>query len=157
LTFLSPDPGSAFPVGSSLLKGFTTDRCAKFELNFILLLIPVEHLEDIPFFHPLEPFARSSQMQIPIVADSNGTMSTPLHPYYPLGVHIPEYVANVNSIPSLLGRFFFLWILVVGLAWFTIGYYRPRASHGDRLAFVWFCFSTFPLDAEGTKSSSIIN
>lgn len=66
---------------------------------------------------------------------------TPLHPYYPLGVELPGYVANVNSLPSLLGQFALLWAAVMGVSWLTIGRFRPSSSIADRLAFVWFCLS----------------
>ncbi|CRG83636.1 cholestenol delta-isomerase [Talaromyces islandicus] len=68
-------------------------------------------------------------------------METPLHPYYPLGTRIPGYVANVNSLPSLLGQFALLWAAVMGIAWLVIGRTRPSSSTADRLAFVWFCLT----------------
>ncbi|KAH8692321.1 putative cholestenol delta-isomerase [Talaromyces proteolyticus] len=67
--------------------------------------------------------------------------SAPLHPYYPLGVHIPGYIENVNSVVTLIGQFAVLWAAVVGLAWVTIGFLRPGAKYADRLAFVWFCLT----------------
>lgn len=68
-------------------------------------------------------------------------METPLHPYYPLGIPIPGYVANINSLPSLLGQFALLWVVVMGIAWLGISRFRPSSSTADRLAFVWFCLS----------------
>jgi cholestenol delta-isomerase len=70
-------------------------------------------------------------------------MSTVSHPYYPLGVHIPEYFPNESSVPSLIGQFAFLWGAVISVAWLIINRVRPRASKSDRLAFLWFCFSRY--------------
>jgi cholestenol delta-isomerase len=68
-------------------------------------------------------------------------METPLHPYFPLGIHIPGYVANVNSLPSLLGQFALLWAVVMAVAWLGISRFRPSSSTADRVACVWFCLS----------------
>lgn len=71
------------------------------------------------------------------------TMSTLLHSYYPLGIHIPGYLPNESSVPSLIGQFALLWAAIVGIAWLTISRSRPDASIADHLAFVWFCLSMF--------------
>lgn len=72
-------------------------------------------------------------------------MSTFLHSYYPLGINIPGYLPNESSVSSLIGQFALLWAAIVGIAWLTISRSRPDASNADHLAFVWFCFSMFPL------------
>ncbi|GAM40370.1 cholestenol delta-isomerase [Talaromyces pinophilus] len=68
-------------------------------------------------------------------------MSNLLHSYYPLGIHIPGYLPNESSVPSLIGQFALLWAAIVGIAWLTISRSRPDASNADRLGFVWFCLT----------------
>lgn len=71
---------------------------------------------------------------------SNMTTAFP-HPYYPLGVELPGYLANESSVLSLVGRFAVCWVTVLGIAFLIINRVRPSASRSDRLAFLWFCLS----------------
>ncbi|KKA16715.1 hypothetical protein T310_9669 [Rasamsonia emersonii CBS 393.64] len=63
------------------------------------------------------------------------------HPYYPLGVELPGYLANESSVLSLVGRFAVCWVTVLGIAFLIINRVRPSASRSDRLAFLWFCLT----------------
>ncbi|KAI7976330.1 hypothetical protein EIK77_010803 [Talaromyces pinophilus] len=85
-------------------------------------------------------------------------MSNLLHSYYPLGIHIPGYLPNESSVPSLIGQFALLWAAIVGIAWLTISRSRPDASNADRLGFVWFCLSmlSYSPDLEPKKKKVIL-
>lgn len=67
--------------------------------------------------------------------------TTITHNYYPPTIQLPHYVANDGTVPSLIARFGALWATLVGGAFATIYYVRPRASRSDQIAFIWMCFS----------------
>ncbi|KAJ9246441.1 hypothetical protein DTO207G8_8941 [Paecilomyces variotii] len=69
--------------------------------------------------------------------------ATITHNYYPPTIQLPHYVANDGTVPSLIARFGALWATLVGGAFATIYYVRPRASRSDQIAFVWMCFTGF--------------
>lgn len=71
---------------------------------------------------------------------ANVTAAFP-HPYYPLGVQLPGYLANEISVLSLICRFAVCWVAVLSIAFLIINRVRPSASRSDRLAFLWFCLS----------------
>lgn len=64
------------------------------------------------------------------------------HDYYPLGVQIPHYAPNQDSVISLIATFGFQWAAVTLGSFFLIGRLRPKAPLSDRVAFTWMCLST---------------
>lgn len=65
----------------------------------------------------------------------------PVHDYYPLGLQIPQFVANEAGPISLIARFGVQWAAVLGASWLLIGRLRPKAGRSDRVAFTWMCLS----------------
>ncbi|KAL4800676.1 3-beta-hydroxysteroid-Delta(8),Delta(7)-isomerase [Aspergillus venezuelensis] len=64
-------------------------------------------------------------------------MST-LHSYYPVGVEIPNYVANDVSTPSLLGIFVVTGSIVLLTSTSIAKYGNPRISQCDLAIVFWF-------------------
>lgn len=63
------------------------------------------------------------------------------HGYYPPSINLPHYVANEDSVISLIARFGVFWVAVSGVAVFLISRLRPASSLADRVAFTWMCLS----------------
>lgn len=73
---------------------------------------------------------------------SDGT-AAPLHPYYPLGVVIPGYVAPSMSTVEILAKFT-LTCLSILLPTFVFVYSRKRPiSRPDTVATLWFVLCGF--------------
>ncbi|KAJ5965675.1 hypothetical protein N7481_012389 [Penicillium waksmanii] len=63
------------------------------------------------------------------------------HGYYPPSINLPHYVANEDSVISLIARFGVFWVAVSGAAVFLISRLRPASSLADRVAFTWMCLT----------------
>lgn len=69
--------------------------------------------------------------------------AAPLHPYYPLGVVIPGYVAPSLSTLEILTKFT-LTCLSILIPTFAIVYTRKRpVSRSDTVATLWFVLCGF--------------
>ncbi|RYO81336.1 hypothetical protein DL766_004487 [Monosporascus sp. MC13-8B] len=63
---------------------------------------------------------------------------TPIHPYYPLGVAIPDYVANTLSTPTIIAIFATACSVALLPAFFLIRRARPNLSSGELATALWF-------------------
>ncbi|KAL4939371.1 hypothetical protein BDV06DRAFT_231101 [Aspergillus oleicola] len=61
-----------------------------------------------------------------------------LHSYYPVGVDIPNYVANDLSTPSLLGIFVVVGSIVLVTSTSVAKYVNPRISKVELVTVFWF-------------------
>ncbi|KAI8634538.1 3-beta-hydroxysteroid-Delta(8),Delta(7)-isomerase [Xylariaceae sp. FL1651] len=77
----------------------------------------------------------------------NSTMSdhlkTPLHPYYPLGVAIPGFVAKALSTQEILGIFIATCLGILVPTWIYIRQTRRDLPSGDVLTALWFVLCGF--------------
>lgn len=76
-------------------------------------------------------------MENPLVYPVNAT-GLPLHPYFPLSVALPSYVANSLSTISLLAIFGAGCVVIFGITHLFIQSTRPTLSSGESLATFWF-------------------
>jgi hypothetical protein len=65
-----------------------------------------------------------------------------LHPFYPLGVEIANYVANDMEALELLTKFLSGWAVILGTTWWAVGKYSPQLSKSDKTIMLWFVLST---------------
>lgn len=66
------------------------------------------------------------------------TFAVPIHPYYPWNAHIPDYVANTNSVAELLVRFAGLLILSIFTALWLATRCNPPMTAGDKAITGWY-------------------
>ena len=64
-----------------------------------------------------------------------------LHPFYPLGVEIANYVANDQDALELLTKFLSGWVVILGATWWATGKYAPQLSKLDKTIMLWFVLS----------------
>ena len=67
--------------------------------------------------------------------------AVPLHPFYPLGVEIANYVANDMDALELLAKFLSGWVVILGATWWAVGKYSPQLTKLDKLIMLWFVLS----------------
>lgn len=66
------------------------------------------------------------------------TIPDPLHPFYPLGVEIANYVANDQNALELLAKFLSGWVVILGVTWWAVGKYSPQVGKLDKTIMLWF-------------------
>jgi cholestenol delta-isomerase len=64
-----------------------------------------------------------------------------LHPFYPLGVEIANYVANDQDALELLTKFLSGWLVILAATWWATGKYAPQLSKLDKTIMLWFVLS----------------
>ncbi|RYP73981.1 hypothetical protein DL771_003292 [Monosporascus sp. 5C6A] len=64
--------------------------------------------------------------------------NTSAHPYYPLGVAIPDYVANTLSTPTIIAIFATACFCALLPAFFLIRRARPNISSSELATALWF-------------------
>lgn len=69
------------------------------------------------------------------------TIPDPLHPFYPLGVEIANYVANDQNALELLAKFLSGWVVILGVTWWAVGKYSPQVGKLDKTIMLWFVLS----------------
>jgi cholestenol Delta-isomerase len=69
--------------------------------------------------------------------------SSPLHPYYPLGVLIPDYVENTISTFTILAWFTAACTIILGSSLVVIRSIKPKLSNGDIATSLWFVLCAF--------------
>lgn len=79
------------------------------------------------------------------------------HSYYPPSISLPHYVANEDSVISLIARFGVFWVAVSGTAAFLFSRLRPRSSLADRVAFTWMCLSKFTPATSNKADGNVSN
>ncbi|KDD76355.1 hypothetical protein H632_c256p1 [Helicosporidium sp. ATCC 50920] len=71
------------------------------------------------------------------------------HPYYPLGLHLPNYVPMGVDYVYILGIFAVATLVVIGVTWIISGR-RKGITTTDRMIACWFAVSgTIHLVVEG--------
>lgn len=76
-----------------------------------------------------------------IAANISDKMQIVEHPYYPLGVHIADYLANESSVPYLLGVFAVGCVVIFSATYLITKTLRPRISNTELLTVMWFVLS----------------
>lgn len=71
----------------------------------------------------------------------NSTSHISYHPYYPLGIQLPEYVANEWSVMTLVTTFIGGWGVMLGLTYAFMGIAAPKLKTADKIAALWFVLS----------------
>ena len=66
----------------------------------------------------------------------------PLHPFYPLGLEVANYVANDRDMPTMLALFFGAWAVILGMTWVGASTFAPQRKRLDKLVLLWFTLST---------------
>jgi cholestenol Delta-isomerase len=79
-------------------------------------------------------FFRNSSPPVPVPA-------MPLHPYYPIGVAIPSYVANEMGTVELLSIFALGCLVILSILWFTLGKLSREIGFWDKMTILWFTLS----------------
>ncbi|KAF7547918.1 hypothetical protein G7046_g8862 [Stylonectria norvegica] len=83
-------------------------------------------------------------MENPIlVAQANGSLGEPLHPYFPAGVNIPSYVANSMSTAALLAWFALGCSIIFLTTRLAIHRAHPSLESTERWTIVWFVLCGF--------------
>lgn len=65
----------------------------------------------------------------------------PLHPFYPLGVEVVNYLANDKDVLQLLTSFAIGCAGILSLAWFAASKCAPQLRAVDKLVVLWFTLS----------------
>ncbi|KAL1881467.1 hypothetical protein VTK73DRAFT_3529 [Phialemonium thermophilum] len=73
----------------------------------------------------------------------NTTDTINIHPYHPVGVEIPGYLANSLPVRTLLVSFFTGCAVILGTAFYFLQWKRPNLSRGDVLTGLWFALCGF--------------
>ncbi|KAI1816771.1 3-beta-hydroxysteroid-Delta(8),Delta(7)-isomerase [Poronia punctata] len=74
---------------------------------------------------------------------TTGDLGSPVHPYYPLGVEIPGYVAKVLSTQEILAIFSVTCTAILLPTWLYFRHARRDVSTGDALTAIWFVLCGF--------------
>jgi len=64
-----------------------------------------------------------------------------VHPFYPVGVEIVNFIANDLTVLQLLAAFGAGCAVILSATWFLTSAFAPRLKKTDRLAVLWFCLS----------------
>ncbi|KAK7734002.1 hypothetical protein SLS53_007997 [Cytospora paraplurivora] len=81
-------------------------------------------------------------------------IQTPLHPYYPLGIVIADYVAPTLSTLEILAIFTVTCLSILTPTWFYVRRQKHRIDGKDAAATLWFVLCGFiHLGLEGTEYS----
>ncbi|KAI1620504.1 cholestenol delta-isomerase [Exophiala viscosa] len=73
-----------------------------------------------------------------------------VHPFYPVGVEIANFIANDMTVGRLLGIFATGCAGILAATWFLTSKVAPQLQKKDKLAVLWFCLSgTIHLFFEG--------
>lgn len=73
---------------------------------------------------------------VPVVAEN-----LTVHPFYPLGVEIVNYLANDKDVIQLLSTFAALVGSILFIAWAGATRLAPHLKASDQLAVLWFVLS----------------
>jgi cholestenol delta-isomerase len=65
------------------------------------------------------------------------------HPYFPAEAHIANYLANEWEVIPLVTAFLGGWGALLLLTHVVVSYVSPKLRIGDRIAVLWFVFSTY--------------
>jgi hypothetical protein len=65
----------------------------------------------------------------------------PIHPFYPVGVEVANFIANDKTVVQLLATFAIGCAAVLGATWLLAGRLAPRLKATDKAAVLWFCLS----------------
>ena len=61
-----------------------------------------------------------------------------VHPYYPLGVEIANFVANDTDFITLLVQFGIGWLIILSLTWVLTSTFCPRVKKLDKWIILWW-------------------
>ena len=64
-----------------------------------------------------------------------------VHPFYPVGVEIANFIANDISVGQLLGIFASGCAVILAATWFLASKVTPQLKKKDKLIILWFCLS----------------
>lgn len=81
-------------------------------------------------------FKNSEIPPIPLVPVA--TLNDTIHPFYPLGVEIVNYLANEKDVIQLLTSFAALVGSILFIAGFGATRFAPHLKISDQLAILWF-------------------
>lgn len=65
------------------------------------------------------------------------------HPFHPMGVEIPSYLANTLSVPVLLATFFTGCAVILGSTYKLITWRNPNLGRKDLAVALWFTLCGF--------------
>ncbi|KAJ9504190.1 hypothetical protein LTR99_005881 [Exophiala xenobiotica] len=65
----------------------------------------------------------------------------PIHPFYPVGVEVANFIANDKTVVQLLATFAVGCAAVLGATWLLAGRLAPRLKATDKAAVLWFCLT----------------
>jgi hypothetical protein len=74
---------------------------------------------------------------------TDDVLGSPLHPYYPLGVTIPGYVAKILTTQEILGIFTATCLSILVPTWLYIRHVRPNLSASQVSTALWFVLCGF--------------
>ncbi|KAK4943398.1 hypothetical protein LTR10_017072 [Elasticomyces elasticus] len=66
-----------------------------------------------------------------------------VHPFYPVGVEIANFIANDKTVGQLLGVFAAGCVVILSATWFLASKAAPQLNKKDKLVVLWFCLSYF--------------
>lgn len=64
-----------------------------------------------------------------------------VHPFYPVGVDIANFIANDKTVGQLLGVFAAGCAVILSATWFLTSKAAPQLKMKDKLIVLWFCLS----------------
>lgn len=67
--------------------------------------------------------------------------AAPLHPFYPLGVEIVNYLANDKDVIQLLTSFAIGCTVILSMTWLVASTFGPQLKRTDKLVVLWFMLS----------------
>jgi cholestenol Delta-isomerase len=73
--------------------------------------------------------------------EAANAIADPLHPFYPLGVEIANYVANDQNALELLTQFLSGWAVILSATWWVVSKYSPQVNRLDKTIMLWFILS----------------
>ena len=65
----------------------------------------------------------------------------PVHPFYPLGVEIVNYLANDKDVLQLLTTFAIGCAVILSITWLAASRIAPQLRATDKFAVLWFTLS----------------
>lgn len=85
------------------------------------------------------------------ILNDSAEMALPLHPFYPLGVVVPGYVANTMSATVILSIFYATCATILGVAYVLTRRAQRTLTTGETWTALWFVLcGTIHLFLEGS-------
>lgn len=112
--------------------------------HFQLLLTTFEPLSlkqislSSPYYYRSMDFFRKPSPPAPVRIAVPTQDAKPLHPFYPLGVEVVNYLANEKDVIQLLAMFASICAVILGITWLGASKISPQLKKTDKLIVLWF-------------------